>query len=366
MVWSLIAIFILGTVVVSNGQCDEKDMNITSGNGEISSPNNLNEYGRTANCSWNFTPSEGYALVLTITYQRLYIVAPPGRKICLGSYVLSINNDAQDCWRYLDAKYSHALTNPFEYFCAGDARNKSSVHVQYISDGRTYTGSENVITAAMGFSIQYKFSQCSTVTARAHLDTTNAPTTTHYPSYPTTDVVNTVKISPNTANLEVVTRINAKTTGFKIRPEIGITSDRSTITLSQNTMGTVSICADRHSSTSGMSQTTLILLLSIPEFIFVLLMIVAGIAFYRKRRSQRSDHVNTAQGTVPNSTEMGNISSKRQNGTSGTDGYEEVQVGPSGEYEEIRQATDGYEKVQIGATDQEQESGYKATYVNVA
>ncbi|XP_077970232.1 uncharacterized protein LOC120332060 [Styela clava] len=365
MVSSLIAILILGAVSGDNSQCDGEEMNITSGNGAISSPNYPKEYGRSANCSWKFTPSEGYALVLTITYQRLYILETSG-KLCLGSYVLSINNDAQDCSRYLDARYSYTLTKPFEYFCAGDAGNKSSVHVQYISDGRTYTGSENVITAAMGFSIQYKFSQCSTVTARAHLDTTNAPTTTHYPSYPTTDVVNTVEILPNTANLEVVTRINAKTTGFKIRPEIGITSDRSTITPSQNTMGTVSICADRHSSTSGMSQTTLILLLSIPEFIFVLLMIVAGIAFYRKRRSQRSDHVNTAQGTVPNSTEMGNISSMRQKGTSGTDGYEEVQVGPSGGYEEIRQATDGYEKVQIGATSQEQESGYKATYVNVA
>ncbi|XP_077969567.1 uncharacterized protein LOC144424289 [Styela clava] len=137
-------------------------------------------------------------------------------------------------------------------------------------------------------------------------------------------------------------------------------------TQTESSKETVNTNTERILSTSGMSQSTLIILLSIPEFILVSIMVVAGIVFYRERRSRLSAQTNTAQGTVSNSTEMRNIDSARQNGGSGIDGYETFQPVPSGGYEEVQPATDGYEKVQIRATAQEQESGYKATYANIA
>nr|XP_039255197.1 uncharacterized protein LOC120332060 [Styela clava] len=330
MVSSLIAILILGAVARGNGQCEGEEMNLTSENGEISSPNNRYEYGRSANCLWEFTPADRYALVLTITYQRLYIIAN-GNKLCLGSYRLMINNDTQECTRYIDTRFPTTLIEPFEYFdfmCGEDAGNKQSVHVQYISDGRTYTGSGTMQTFGMGFRIQYKFLQCPTVTAT---------------------IVETLRI---TAKSDPDTHTNPETTAIGNAHEL--------ITLKTN-IGTFKTNTDRFSS--GMDQTTLIILLSIPEFILVSIMIVAGI-ITTLRPCQHSTRDCSA--TVPDATEMGNISSAGQNGTSGADAYEEVQAAPSGGYEEILAATDGYEEVQIRATTQKHEAGHTATYANVA
>ncbi|XP_077969510.1 uncharacterized protein LOC144424258 [Styela clava] len=156
----------------------------------------------------------------------------------------------------------------------------------------------------MGFRIQ-KLSQCPGFTAIIYPDTTNAPTTTQYPVHHTTDAATTVETLRNTAKSDPNTHTTPETTGIENANELITTS-------------------------------------------------------------QRPEHANAAQGTVPNSTEMGNIGSTGHNGTSDTDGYEEVQAAPSSGYEEIRQATDGYEKVQIRAATQEQEAGYKATYANIA
>ncbi|XP_077969509.1 uncharacterized protein LOC144424257 [Styela clava] len=153
-----------------NGQYSGKEINMTSGNGGVSSPNYPNEYGKSANCSWKFTHSAGYALVLTITYQKLYIVKN-AEKICLGSYMLTINSDTQECERYIDTRYALAVIEIFEYFdsmCDSDADNGPNVHVQYVSDGRTFTGS-GATTKGMGFKIQYKFSKCPTFEGK-HID----------------------------------------------------------------------------------------------------------------------------------------------------------------------------------------------------
>ncbi|XP_077969508.1 uncharacterized protein LOC144424256 [Styela clava] len=92
-------------------QCDNTSLVIKKANGEITSPNfPSNEYGKSASCLWEFQPpadGKNCNLSLTIIYQRLYFVEGlSGMKDCSGNYSLFINNDKQDCQRYI------AIHNP--------------------------------------------------------------------------------------------------------------------------------------------------------------------------------------------------------------------------------------------------------------
>ncbi|XP_077970240.1 uncharacterized protein LOC144424639 isoform X2 [Styela clava] len=245
MIWSLIAILILGAVARGNGQCHGEAMSITSENGEIDSPDYDNEYGKSANCSWKFTPAEGYALVLTITYQRLYILDITSnnnpKKYCLGSYNLTINNDTQECRRYIDTRYS--TTMPFQYFdtmCGEDKENKSSVHVQYISDGRTY----------------------------------NETTTDHV----------------LTSILEGSSYIEQTGTTFEDNRTL------STKDTENNDVGTFSETDGANSH--GISDTAKLFLVSIPGFIGIILLAVTAIVFCRKRMDKYQENKNVEQDNV--------------------------------------------------------------------
>ncbi|XP_077969463.1 uncharacterized protein LOC144424234 [Styela clava] len=264
MIWLLIVILLLGTVAGSNGQCDGKKMNLTLGNGIISSPNYPEEYGKSANCAWDFNPLEGYTLELTITYQRLYIsVTETSVKICLGSYLLSISNDTQECSRYIDKNYLMTLigVQHFDYFdsmCGENAENKPSVHVQYMSDGRIYTGTNTVITKSMGFSIQYKFSECYTT----------AETTTEY---------------VQTSIFEGSSNIEQTITNFE----------------DNRTLSTIDTAGETDGANSdGIGDTAKLFLVSISGFIGIIILVATVIVFCRKRGDIYQKNKNVKQDNV--------------------------------------------------------------------
>ncbi|XP_039255101.2 uncharacterized protein LOC120331968 isoform X1 [Styela clava] len=326
MVLSLIAILLLGSISVGNCLCNGRmEMNITSGNGEITSPNYRDEYGRTANCSWNFNPSEGYALVLTIKYQRLYILGD-SKKICFGSYSFTINGDTQECTNYVDTKYPDSLIEPFEFFdsmCGGDAGNKSSVRVQYISDGRTYTGSETVIsTASMGLRIEYKWSECPTtaVTTTEYVATNVFGDTSHHQQETTEPdnnyTLTTTKVgshlsvdAKSTTETPIETTTNPDIMGQTTKSipiETGSTENYFTSHSTTNTAGETA-----GANSDGISDTTKLVLVSIPGFIGIMILVATAIVFCRKRGDKSQDGNKVGQENV-GSDQMENVESPIQ------------------------------------------------------
>nr|XP_039255099.1 uncharacterized protein LOC120331967 isoform X1 [Styela clava] len=337
----MLLVLFAGTLQSAFCQCNDTSLVIKEGNGKFMSPNYRNEYGKSASCMWEFQPptdGKDYSLSLAIVYQRLYfVVGSDVGKDCSGNYSLYINNEKQDCQRYIGFPNQYVTLMFYDSNSCGAGSPhqslSSGVTVRYNSKGLLSSSDQ----FSMGFEIQYKFTECikvatiknevGNVSSYINFARTKAATDTSL-----TELSEVATITNEVGN--VSTSINSAWTKA--------TTDTSLTELTERTVNTNT---ETTPSPSGMSQTTLILLLLF-ILIGVSLMVVAGIVFYRKRRLQLGANADTAQGTVPNSTEMRNAIPAKQNVTSGADGYEEVQAGPSGKYEAVQPATIGYENVQ--------------------
>nr|XP_039255095.1 uncharacterized protein LOC120331966 isoform X2 [Styela clava] len=283
--------YLTGTLRPVSCQCNNTSMLIRKGMGEITSPNYPpNEYGKSASCLWEFKPSvdgKNYSLGLTIIYQRLYFVVEKLEKDCSGNYSLFINNDKQDCKRYIGYQNQYV---PLVFYdsnsCDAGSTNQSfspGVTIRYTSKGLL----SGLNQSSIGFKILYNFIECGEAWAKATTDTSL------------------------TESLERTVNTSTGTTPIP----------------------------------SEMSLTTLIILLLF-ILIGVSLMVVTGIVFFRKKRLQLTSNTNTAPRTIHNLSEMRNAIPMGRNVTSGEDDYEEVQAGATGEYEAVQPATGRYVNIQ--------------------
>ncbi|XP_077970222.1 uncharacterized protein LOC144424633 [Styela clava] len=249
-------------------QCDNTSLVINEGNGEITSPNYPpNEYGESASCSWEFQPpvdGKNYSLGLTIIYQRLYFVVEGGssRKNCSGNYSLLINNDKQDCQRYIGFVKQYVTLMFYDSDSCGAGSPKQSfspsVNVRYTSEGSLWNDPQTT----MGFKIQYKFTECIEAT-------TLQPTTI----VPTTTVVQTTTWEESTTYmLETTASEKQETSSLK-----SITSTKTEKYVMGSTEG------QRESTEGQLSTTTVLILVSIPGFIGIIILIASAIIYCRGR-----------------------------------------------------------------------------------
>ncbi|XP_077970122.1 uncharacterized protein LOC144424570 isoform X2 [Styela clava] len=174
--------------------------------------------------------------------------------------------------------------------CGSDAEN--NVRVQYVSDGRTYNGS-GAVTGTMGFKIQYKFLQCSTV----------IETTTEYDQQASTNPDNNHSVSTsNVAPHSTVATISAtEITQTDTTTKSAITDTENDDAASKETDG----------NSDGISDTAKLFLVSIPGFIGIIILVVTAIVFCRKRGDKSQKYKNFEKDNV-GENKMGNAESPIQ------------------------------------------------------
>nr|XP_039254642.1 uncharacterized protein LOC120331609 [Styela clava] len=160
--------------------------------------------------------------------------------------------------------------------CGGETWNKTSIHVQYVSDGRTHDGS--IVNPAMGFAIQYKISQC--------------PTT----SEATTDNVSTSIFEGSSYTEQTTSKIE----------------DNRTLSTKDTENNDVATFRETDADNSdGISDTAKLFLVSIPGFIGIIILVVTAIVFCMKRGDKSQDGNKVKQENV-SGNQVGNVESPTQ------------------------------------------------------